>query len=71
MDDIARDVNESPQSRGERARAAWELYGERHGDDIADLIADLAHLADTEAPDSGLAVLARAESNYTAELDDD
>lgn len=69
MDDIARDVNERPEARGERAREALEAYAVRHGDDIADLIADLAHLADTEAPGSGLAVLARAESNYTAETD--
>ncbi|MER7937846.1 MULTISPECIES: hypothetical protein [unclassified Streptomyces] len=70
MDDIARDVNERPETRGERAREAWEAYSDLYGDDIADLIADLAHLADTQTADSGLAVLARAESNYTAETDD-
>jgi hypothetical protein len=70
VDDIARDENQSPQSRGERAREAWEAYSESWGADIADLVTDLAHLADTRAHDSGLDVLARAESNYTAEKED-
>lgn len=65
MDDIARDENVRPETRGERARAAWDAYAGRA--DIADLIADLAHLADTETPGSGLAVLARAKTHYTAE----
>jgi hypothetical protein len=69
VDDIARDVNERPEARGERAREAWQAYAARWGEDIADLVADLAHLADAEAAGSGLCVLARAESNYTAETD--
>ncbi|MEU5181201.1 hypothetical protein AB0G49_14225 [Streptomyces longwoodensis] len=69
MDDIARDANTRPETRAERAREAWAAYTARHGDEIADLVADLAHLADTKTPGSGLLVLTRAESHYTAETD--
>jgi hypothetical protein len=69
VDDIARDENVRPETRGERAREAWEAYADRFGTDIADLITDLAHLADAEVAESGFAMLARAETNYTAERD--
>lgn len=68
-DDLARDM--TPEQRAERARKAWDAYNEEHGDEICDLIADLAHLADTEGRDTGADVLSRGTFHYESELGDD
>ncbi|MEJ8653724.1 hypothetical protein WKI65_38180 [Streptomyces sp. MS1.AVA.3] len=54
--------------RADRARVAWELYRDLHGEEIHYLIADLMHLADVDEHSGGGAHAAqRAVSDYIAE----
>lgn len=73
MDDIAMMSGLTQEERAERARDAWELYQRQYGgDEISDLIADLAHLAEVEddAPGGGLMALTTAETHFNAESPD-
>ncbi|MEU1275644.1 hypothetical protein [Streptomyces sp. NPDC005799] len=71
MDDIAQDPGATSAAKlAEGARPAWELYAAAHnGLTIADLISDLAHLADhlPEQDLDGQATLARAQRDYDEE----
>ncbi|MGW3200014.1 hypothetical protein ACWDBD_36715 [Streptomyces sp. NPDC001118] len=69
MDNIARHASDlTTPDRAERARIAWELYRDLHGDKIEYLIADLMHLADVdEHPGGGAHAARRAVAHYVGE----
>jgi hypothetical protein len=72
VDDLAQCDDLAPEERGEKARAAFDLYRVAHpGAEIIHLVINLAHLADEETDKGGALILRDALMHHAGERADD